>query len=647
MGLGSGRTSLLRFVMSIKGRVTEDEARSRAVLHSLQEGVITADASGFLMDWNPAALRMHGYADIEEARRRLPDFVDTFELFSLDGEPIPLVDWPMARVLRGDTFSAWELRVRRRDTGVEKVLSYSGTPVMENGELHLAVMTLQDVTERKDAEAALRRSETDLRDFVEHATVGLHWVGPDGTILWANQTELDMLGYTRDEYIGRHIAEFHADPPVIEDILGTLTDGGGLDNREARLRCKDGSVRHVLINSNVRFDGKRFVHTRCFTRDVTEKKRAEIALRESADRFSALADNIDQLAWMAHADGAIYWYNRRWYEYTGAAPADMEGWGWQSVHDADVLPAVLARWRESIATGQPFDMEFPLKGADGVFRPFLTRIHPVKDAHGAVVGWFGSNTDISEQKRVQAELEAIKQNLELLVRERTEGLMRANEQLQGFTYSVAHDFRQQIRSVSVNASAVLLDAGGDLDAESAGHLRRIVSSARQMGELSDDLLEYARIGKENLRVVDVDLSALAREVVEGIRGKSGDSPRTDFRIAPGLRALGDPALLRLVLDNLIDNACKYSQRAELPVVEVGSDSEGYFVRDNGAGFNMAFVHKLFQPFERLHGAEDNEGTGIGLANVKRIVERHGGSVWAESAPGQGATFHFTLGAVGR
>ena len=135
--------------------------------------------------------------------------------------------------------------------------------------------------EFRESEAALRRSEGDLRDFVENAAIALHWVGPDGIILWANQTELDLLGYSREEYIGHHIADFHADQPVIADILVRLTGGETLNNHEARLRCKDGSIRHVLISSNALFENEKFVHTRCFTRDITERKRVEGVLRES------------------------------------------------------------------------------------------------------------------------------------------------------------------------------------------------------------------------------------------------------------------------------------------------------------------------------------------------------------------------------
>ena len=397
----------------------------------------------------------------------------------------------------------------------------------------------------------LRRRERELSDFIDNASIGLHWVGADGTILWANQAELDLLGYSRDEYIGRKITEFHADREVIDDILRRLTNKETLHDYEARLRCKDGSIRYVLINSNVMWDEDRFVHTRCFTRDITERKQAEedlhqsrnqleellsreqiarteaerqrdftrlvvddapiaIGVMEGADhrfvivnrqtceltglaeeqfigrphaevvpeahkvmghildqvystgqsyteeievelpsgrrhllvtwtplpprdarpgsilylslditarklaeealrgsemQLRTLADAVPQLVWMAEPDGHIFWYNQRWYDYTGTTPAQMEGWGWQSVHDPEVLPGVMESWKASLETGEPFEMEFPLKGADGIFRWFLTRVNPLRDAQGHVVRWFGTNTDIDEQRRLTRERE--------------------------------------------------------------------------------------------------------------------------------------------------------------------------------------------------------------------------------------------------
>ena len=212
--------------------------------------------------------------------------------------------------------------------------------------------------ERKTAEDELRRSEQELADFFENATIGLHWVGPDGTILRANQAELDMLGYSREEYVGRPIAEFHADEDVICDILKRLQAGESLGEYPARLRCKDGSIKDVLIDSSVLWRDGEFVHTRCFTRDVTERKRAEARVREQEQRFRQLADAMPQIVWTARPDGNIDYLNRRWTEFTGLPETvGNEGWG-PLLHPDDARPAserwaAVRRERRTLRDGTP------------------------------------------------------------------------------------------------------------------------------------------------------------------------------------------------------------------------------------------------------------------------------------------------------
>jgi PAS domain S-box-containing protein len=196
----------------------------------------------------------------------------------------------------------------RKDGGLIDI-SLSVSPVKNVlGKVIVASKIARDITERKRAEEAARRAEQEFRDFVENASVGMHWIGPDGIILWANRTEMDMLGFTREEYVGRHIAEFHADQSVIESILQRLADRETLHNCEARLRCKDGSIRHVLINSNVLWDGDKFVHTRCFTREVTEHKQREaqiaILAREAEHRAKNVLATVQATVHLTHSDTA-------------------------------------------------------------------------------------------------------------------------------------------------------------------------------------------------------------------------------------------------------------------------------------------------------------------------------------------------------
>ncbi len=232
--------------------------------------------------------------------------------------------------------------------------------------------------------------------------------------------------------------------------------------------------------------------------------------------------------------------------------------------------------------------------------------------------------------------------LEERVRERTAQLLSSNEQLQGFTYSVAHDFRQQIRGINLNASIVLEDACDVLPKENQENLKRMMQSAKQLGDLVDDLLGFARLTALTPKTTSFSLSKIAHEVSRYVVDREYCNSKTRFLITPDLVAVGDPAMMQIVLENLIDNACKYSSTTDLPLIEVGQDDQGFYVKDNGIGFDMQYLPKLFQPFERLHRGDEYTGTGIGLANVKRLVEKHGGKVWAEGSLGKGSTFHFTL-----
>jgi PAS domain S-box-containing protein len=256
----------------------------------------------------------------------------------------------------------------------------------------------RDVTERSRAAQALRDSERKFRDFVETASVALHFVGADGTIEWANQAELGLLGYTAEEYLGRHIAEFHVDGPVIDDILGRLCRGERLCEYEARLRAKDGSIRHVVIDSSVLFEHGRFVHTRCFTRDVTARKAAEQALRESEQRFRVITDASPVMVWMAGTDKLCFYFNKSWLDFVGRTLEQEAGNGWaENVHPGD-FDRCLQIYLTNFDARQPFEMEYRLKHHTGQYRWILDHGVPRYSADGTFEGYVGGCLDIHDQK---------------------------------------------------------------------------------------------------------------------------------------------------------------------------------------------------------------------------------------------------------
>jgi signal transduction histidine kinase len=245
--------------------------------------------------------------------------------------------------------------------------------------------------------------------------------------------------------------------------------------------------------------------------------------------------------------------------------------------------------------------------------------------------------EIEQRKKAEESL----RELNLMLEERTQQLQHANQELESFCYSVSHDIRAPLRGIVGNSKMVLEDAADRLDDESRHNLQRMGIAANKLAALVDGLLDFSRLGRDSVAKQAVDITALAEEIAEQTAGECGE-----VIVAPGLKAEGNPQLIKQVLFNLIENACKYVKPGEKPHVEVGAveqDGEAvYFVRDHGLGFDMAYAAKVFAPFERLHRDEEYPGTGIGLATVKRIVEKHGGQIWVESVPGQGSTFFFTL-----
>ncbi len=258
------------------GELEHQRGLFEVTLASIGDAVITTDVQARVAFLNPIAEAMTGWSSSEAHGKPLQD---VFDIFNEDSRNA--IDSPISKVLQtGQIVGLANHTSLRGRNGTEIAIEDSAAPIRDHaGNIIGAVMVFRDVTQRRRAERALKRSEQLLTEFFENAAVGLHWVGPDGIVLRVNQTELDLLGYTREEYVGQHISEFHADKPVIEDILKRLGSGECLQGYEARLRCKDGSIKHVLISSNVLWENGEFVHTRCFTRDVSAQKKAEMSLR--------------------------------------------------------------------------------------------------------------------------------------------------------------------------------------------------------------------------------------------------------------------------------------------------------------------------------------------------------------------------------
>ena len=385
--------------------------------------------------------------------------------------------------------------------------------------------------------------------------------------------------------------------------------------------------------------------------------------------FRALAEHIPTLCWMAAADGHIHWYNRRWYEYTGSTPAEMEGWGWQSVHDPVALPKVLERWRAAIATGEPFEMTFPLRDAGGRFRPFLTRIVPAHDASGAVTAWYGVNTDVSEQvhaeqalRRAEIALRDLNAGLERQVEERTREANEARAQAEAanqakseFLASMSHEIRTPLHGVLGYAD--LLRDTDTLTSRQAQQLDRLQTSGAALLTVVNDVLDFSKIeaGRFELKLHPFTPAGLIDNAMSIVRSSAETKGlKLSAMVDPALpgRLVGDQDRLRQVLLNLLNNAIKFTANGSVTLKVTAKPSASspdrwtlaFIVEDTGIGIPKAKAHRLFERFSQIDGsiAREHGGTGLGLAISRSLVELMGGRITLESEEGRGSTFRVLL-----
>jgi PAS domain S-box-containing protein len=613
------------------------EKKLSSVLERMSEGVMLIDAKGNTFYQNPASLRIHGFDPGGTGFIKNQDLPINWKGWDEQGRPLDLDEWPLSRVTRGERVHNQVLRARRCETNREFFASYNGSPIYDdNGKIALSFITIQDITERRQAEREVRESE---------------------------------------------------------------------------------------------------------------------------ERFRTLANSMPQLASMARADGFILWYNQRWYDYTGMTPEQMEGWGWQSVHDPAVLPTVLNSWRDAIALAQPFEMEFPLRGADGTFRNFLTRVQPMKDSEGRLVQWFGTTTDVDQLKRIEQSLRVTQARLEstleassvgtwtwdiasdrliadeftarmfsvtasaaaeglpaaaylqvvheddrahvadaleraiqlcsaydieyrvrqsggafrwlqargrvesdgaghatyfhgaviditdrklseLSLRDNNQQLKRSNRDLEDFAYIASHDLKTPLSGIK-SAALWLAEDLHDLSDESRKLLGLMQGRINRMEKLLDDLLTYSRVGRADTAISETNVAVIFRRIIEILGPPAHINVRAEGELPVIVTA---SAQLEHVLRNLINNAIKHHDKQNGEVVlsarRVGEFVE-FVVRDDGPGILPQFHDKIFQLFQTLRRRDEVEGSGMGLALVKKLVEQQNSCITVHSqGNGTGAEFRF-------
>ncbi len=501
----------------------------------------------------------------------------------------------------------------------------------------------QDISEQKAAEAHTRALETQLATTLESITDGFCLIDKDWKFTFLNGQAERMLQRRREDLLGKLLWQ---------EFPKTM---GGAIEREARLAVDEQrTTRFETFYQPLEtwFD----IHVyptetgiAVYFQDITQRRLEHAQLRLLETAVSRLNDMVVITEAEAFDDAGprIVFVNDAFERHTGYSRGEVIGntsrllWGPKTQHaELDRIRAAMEKWervRSEVVVYTKSGRELWLE----------IDITPITDETGRHTHWVAVERDVSERRQQQQEILGLNSELEDRVLLRTAQLATANKELESFAYSVSHDLRSPLNTIH-GFSQLLAKIDAEHISEKGKHyLNRIGVGVMQMGELIEGLLTLAHLSREQLKSESVDLSALARRIENDCREREPER-QVQVNIHDGLVAHGDPRLLSAVLQNLLANAWKFSAKQPQARIEVGSQlgAEGdtiFYVKDNGAGFDMAFTHKLFGTFERLHSPGDFPGTGIGLATVKRVIERHGGRVWAEGKPNGGATFFFTLG----
>ena len=595
----------------------------RTTLASVGDAVVTADLTGRVTSLNPVAETLLGWTD-RDARSEL--LSDVFRALNEDRTPI---DNPATVVLHEDRMAdATHHHVLVARDGTERQIDDTAAPIRdEEGQVVGCVLIFRDVTDRRRAEVAEERSQRELSDFFENATVALHWVGPDGVILRANQAELDMLGYTREEYVGQHISKFHVDRDVIDDVLTRLFRGDALSKFPARMRCKNGSIKKVLLDSNSLWEDARFIHSRCIMFDVTEQKREE----ETRSLLAAIVAASDDAIVSKTLDGIILSWNQGAQRLFGHSPAEAIG------RSADLIipPELRSEERQildRIRQGDRVDHFETIRVAkDGRHLDVSLTMSPIRDESGRVIGASKVARDITERKQMDA------------------ALREADRRKDEFLATLAHELRNPLAPIRHSLEILLRSEG---DPQLFRHATEILGrQLSHMVRLVDDLLDVSRITRDKLqlRKTRVDLASIIKHAVEASRPLAERDQQTIEVSLPEQPIYLDADSVRLtqVFSNLFNNACQYTE----PGGRIWLTAEGrgaevvVVVRDSGIGMPADQLDGIFEMFAQVDDESERprRGLGIGLTLVRRLVQLHGGTVTARSeGRGLGSEFEVRL-----
>jgi PAS domain S-box-containing protein len=612
------------------------EERYRALFRDNPTMIVTLDGDLRMLSVNPACASQLGYT-INELEGQ-----SVLKLFL--AEDHPAITEQLRKCLRNPKqVHRWQFRKIRKDGEILWVEEIAQALYGRNGVLNLLVVC-QDITERQRAEVALRASENKFANAFQ-ATPSILVIASlaDGRYLEVNEAFERVMGYRRDEVIGHSSLELNIwqNQEDRATVLRMLAEGKKVRDLEINFVSKSGAVIVGLYSADIIAIGAE----QCLlslVNDISARKKAEDELRHGEERYRRLYNETPVMLHSIDHDGRLvsvsnYWLETLGYERSevlGRISTDFHTETSRSYATEVVLP-------EFFRTGSCKNVPYQLVKKNGEIMDVLLSAIAERDSEGKVVRSLAVSIDVTDRKRAEEEIA----RLNVTLAARAAELEDANRELETFNYTVAHDLRQPLNAIGLNCQALDLLCGTSLSKECKGYIQGSYEGTLRMNQMIEALLNFSIMAHAQLSRGRVDLSSMAKAVAAELQGAKAARLVT-FQIAEGISTDGDPSLLRVVLDNLLGNAWKYTAKQEKAVIEFGvKEIDGvpaYFVRDNGAGFDKTDEDKLFLPFQRLPGAEECKGFGIGLATVERIIRRHGGKIWAEGEPGKGAAFFFTL-----
>jgi PAS domain S-box-containing protein len=621
----------------------------RLIVEAMSEGAATISPRGVILDVNPRLIAMTG----QPGKQLIGASVLNLVPGACRPELTRLLDVGAGHSARG------EVQLTGPDGSTVPVLLAVGGFDLDGMLLRCLVLT--DLTAQRAAEDRAAQAHEALRQqnaVLEQAqeTMGLGWWKldpvPEGQLSWSSAT-YRIFGLDPAEFDGKLETFFRLvhpdDAPRVSAAVAAALESSSVPFRvEHRIVRPDGSVRWVQQSGAVERDDQGARRMLGICQDITDRKRIEAARRESQERLRVVFDTAPVGIYDMSPSGEFVRVNPRFCQITGYTAGELRSLRLHDVTPSDDLGADLAGLRRLVAGEIDTDLiekRYLRKDGDVVWAEVSHAM--VCDPDGNPMLIAGVARDITAQRAAEDKLRTLNAELNARVAQRTAELELANGSLQAFSYSVAHDLRAPLRALSGFSDALLEDYGDRLDETGRGYLGRIQAASQHMASLIDDLLVLSHVSRVPMNLEPVDLSAEAAAIAAELQSRD-PGRRVRFTIADGVRATADRSLIRTVVQNLLENAWKFTAKRDGAVIEFASTAaeDGgvcCYVRDNGAGFDPAYGGKLFKPFERLHNASEFPGTGIGLASVARIVERHGGRVWAHGAVGHGATFYFTLG----